>query len=103
MAANYDQRKSIDNAATEITSVNFAIRDQEGRRLFFRVKENIQFRKVFKDFCDKRNFDYEVMRFIYDGHYVNGKQTPKTLNIENGEEILATIQQTGGGVADINF
>ncbi|RDX72612.1 Small ubiquitin-related modifier 2, partial [Mucuna pruriens] len=76
---------------------------KEGRQLFFKVVQDLELVKVFKDFCDRRNMEYETVRFLYDGAHINGRQTPKMLNMENGAEIFAARQQLGGGVATLLY
>ena len=36
------------------------------------------------------------MRFLFDGGRLHEGQTPKELNMENGDEIDVVIEQTGG-------
>jgi small ubiquitin-related modifier len=36
------------------------------------------------------------VRFLFDGERLHENQTPKELNMENGDEIDVVIEQTGG-------
>jgi small ubiquitin-related modifier len=38
----------------------------------------------------------ENVRFLFDGDRLNDAQTPKELNMENGDEIDVVIEQVGG-------
>ena len=44
-----------------------------------------------------------MCRFIFDGERVKEDDTPESLEMENGDEIDAMVEQTGGGLsADLN-
>ncbi|KAL2343352.1 hypothetical protein Fmac_004637 [Flemingia macrophylla] len=91
------KRKSpADNSNNDIIHVNLSISFQDGHRLFFKVGEDLQFAKVFRDFCERKKLDYDTLKFIYDGTHVRGNQTPKMLNMEDGAEIFAARHQFGG-------
>ncbi|ESW28491.1 hypothetical protein PHAVU_003G291000 [Phaseolus vulgaris] len=81
------------------SDVDLSISFQDGNKLFFKVNQNLEFAKVFRDFCDRKKLEYETLKFIHEGTQVKGRQTPKMLNLENGAEIFAVRNQVGGGVA----
>ncbi|XP_027921839.1 small ubiquitin-related modifier 1-like [Vigna unguiculata] len=81
------------------TDVELSISFQDGNKLFFKVKQDLEFVKVFRDFCNRKKLEYETLKFIHEGTEVKGRQTPKMLNLENGAEIFAVRNQIGGGVA----
>ncbi|BAT74415.1 small ubiquitin-related modifier 1-like isoform X1 [Vigna umbellata] len=81
------------------TDVDLSISFQDGNKLFFKVKQNLEFFKVFRDFCNRKKLEYETLKFIHEGTEVKGRQTPKMLNLENGAEIFAVRSQVGGGVS----
>lgn len=37
------------------------------------------------------------VRFLFDGERLHETQTPKELNMENGDEIDVVVEQVGGG------
>ncbi|KAG5015376.1 hypothetical protein AAZX31_08G109100 [Glycine max] len=92
------KRKSPDdNEATDNIQINFSIIDQDGRHMYFKVNHNLELIKVFKDFCERKNLEYETMQFLCDGIHIKGKHTPKMLNMEDDAEIFAATHQVGGG------
>jgi small ubiquitin-related modifier len=38
------------------------------------------------------------VRFLFDGERLHENQTPKDLNMENGDEIDVVIEQVGGAI-----
>ncbi|CAJ1939144.1 unnamed protein product [Sphenostylis stenocarpa] len=94
------KRKSPSDDAC--TDVDLSISFQDGNKLFFKVKQDLEFVKVFRDFCDRKKLEYDTLKFIHDGTRIKGRQTPKMLNLENGAEIFAMRDQVGGGVAALD-
>ncbi|TKY59987.1 Small ubiquitin-related modifier 2 [Spatholobus suberectus] len=91
------KRKSPPDVPNDIIFMDLSIRFQDGRRLFFKVNQDLELSRVFRDFCDRKKLEYETLQFIYEGSHINGRQTPKMLNMENGAEIFAARHQLGGG------
>ncbi|KAK7400099.1 hypothetical protein VNO78_11299 [Psophocarpus tetragonolobus] len=87
-----------DDEVAHDLQINFSIIDQDGRHMYFKVHHDFELIKVFKDFCQRRNLEYEIMQFLYDGTHLKGNHTPKMLNMEDGAEIYAARHQLGGGV-----
>ncbi|XP_014492378.1 small ubiquitin-related modifier 1 [Vigna radiata var. radiata] len=81
------------------TDVELSISFQDGNKLFFKVKHDLEFFDVFRDFCNRKKLEFETLKFIHEGTEVKGRQTPKMLNLENGAEIFAVRSQVGGGVS----
>ncbi|XP_020215496.1 small ubiquitin-related modifier 1-like [Cajanus cajan] len=96
MATNGRVKRKSPPDDSDIIHVNLSISFQDGHRLFFKVNQDLQLIKVFREFCDRRNLDYDTLKFIYEGTQVRGNQTPKTLNMEDGAEIFAARHQFGG-------
>ncbi|XP_057420481.1 small ubiquitin-related modifier 1-like [Lotus japonicus] len=94
------KRKAPTEEAGPADYVHFSIKGQDGRQLFFKVNKEAKLFNAFSSYCERVNLEYETMQFLHDGQYVKGKrQTPKMLNLKNGDEIVAVRHQSGGGVA----
>ena len=47
-------------------------------------------------YCHREGLPVDGVRFLYDGERVNRDQTPEELDMQDGEEIDALVEQTGG-------
>lgn len=59
-------------------------------------------------YCQRQSVPLSLMqlnpgnvRFLFDGERLHEGQTPKELNMENGDEIDVVIEQTGGCDLDL--
>jgi small ubiquitin-related modifier len=78
-------------------SMNLRIKDQtNGQIIFFKIKQDILLSKVFEYFAKQRGYSLSLIRFYYDGKRLQGNVTPKMLKMKDGDEIDATVEQTGG-------
>jgi small ubiquitin-related modifier len=55
-----------------------------------------QSEKVFKAYADRKGVNESSMRFVLDGDVVKGDQTPKMLELEDGDQIDCMLEQVGG-------
>ncbi|PPQ67783.1 hypothetical protein CVT25_009087 [Psilocybe cyanescens] len=58
--------------------------------------------KVFNAFSKRLGLDENTLRFYFDEQRVRPEQTPAELNMEDGEELDATVEQEGGKCPDIS-
>ena len=47
-------------------------------------------------YCQREGLPADGVRFLYDGERVNRYQTPEELDMQDGDEIDALVEQTGG-------
>jgi small ubiquitin-related modifier len=47
-------------------------------------------------YCQREGLPVDGVRFLYDGERVNRDQTPEELDMQDGDEIDALVEQTGG-------
>ncbi|PON88687.1 Rad60/SUMO-like domain containing protein [Trema orientale] len=64
---------------------------------YFQIKINCPLFKLLKTFCRHQNVDYKTMQFLYNGKRIHPKQTPKSLNMKDGDQIDAISHIDGGG------
>jgi len=81
--------------ATE-APITLKVRDQSGEEMFFKVKKGTAMKKIMQAFADRKGMSLEVLRFTIDGTRVNAEDTPKMLEMEDGDQIDVLLQQLGG-------
>ena len=47
-------------------------------------------------YCQRQGLSANNVRFLFDGDRLHETQTPKELNMENGDEIDVLVEQVGG-------
>ena len=52
--------------------------------------------KVFNAYAQRRGVAAGSLRFLLDGTRVTGDQTPKMLELEDGDQVDAVLEQVGG-------
>ncbi|KAK4266642.1 hypothetical protein QN277_027532 [Acacia crassicarpa] len=80
----------------EYPSIIVKVASQDGRKLSFRIKRDTELIKLLLVFCERKEVSYRYMRFLYHGRRIRGKQTPRHLNMKDGDEIDAMTEQGGG-------
>ena len=76
--------------------ITLKVRDQSGEEMFFKVKKGTAMKKIMQAFADRKGVSLEVLRFTIDGTRVNAEDTPKMLEMEDGDQIDVLLQQLGG-------
>ena len=56
-----------------------------------------KFGKIFKAYAKKKGIQVQEMRFLFDGNRIHTDSTPKMLEMEDGDEVNAVLEQEGGG------
>lgn len=67
-----------------------------GNEVIFRVKPTIAMENIFKMYCNSRGVELNTIRFCIYGRRIKNNETPKSLNLEDGDEIDAFLPQEGG-------
>jgi|TARA_B110000208_G_C11490952_1_gene329542 small ubiquitin-related modifier len=62
----------------------------------FKVKKGTAMGKVMKAFASQHNFDLTSLKFIFDGVRITKEDTPKTLELEDGDQVDCFLEQVGG-------
>jgi small ubiquitin-related modifier len=65
----------------------------------FKIKRTTKMGKVFKAYAKVKGKSLEHLKFLLDGERVMPDQTPKMLEMEDGDQIDAFIEQVGGAPA----
>lgn len=52
--------------------------------------------KVFNAYAQKKGVDVKSIRFLIDGDRIDNDATPKTLELEDDDQIDCVLEQVGG-------
>ncbi|XP_015602531.1 small ubiquitin-related modifier 3 isoform X2 [Cephus cinctus] len=90
-----DEKKE---AKTEPEHINLKVLGQDNAVVQFKIKKHTPLRKLMNAYCDRVGLAIAAVRFRFDGQPINEKDTPTTLEMEEGDTIEVYQQQTGGHV-----
>ena len=77
-------------------TLQIGIRNPNGEVTKFKVKNTTKMGKVMAAYASKNNLDINTIKFILDGERVEKDDTPKTLELEEGDSIDHFQEQVGG-------
>ena len=60
------------------------------------MKKTTPMSKIFDAYCKKHGIHTKNIRFMFDGIRINAAETPKMLELTDGDQIDAMIEQEGG-------
>lgn len=80
----------------ENDKISFRIVAQDGGEVFFKVRQQTPFIKVFNAYYEKKGLNASTTRFLFDGQRINDGDTPESLGMQDDDVIDALLQQTGG-------
>ena len=69
---------------------------QNGEETQFKIKKTTKMGKVFKAYAERKGISQSTLRFLLDGERVADDQTAKMLELEDGDQIDAVLEQVGG-------
>lgn len=76
--------------------MNVKVKDQQENETVFKIKSTTKLGKVFKSYGERCSVDIRYVRFLFHGIRVQDTETPESLEMEDGAEIQAMIEQQGG-------
>lgn len=80
--------------------MKISVVSQDGQVIEFKIKKTTPFRKLMSAYCDRTKLAQNTVRFTFDGSRINDIDTPKSMDMEDGDTIEVFTQQTGGSSAD---
>lgn len=80
--------------------ITLRVRDQTGEETVFKIKKTTKMSKVFSAYAQRKGVDSNSLRFLLDGERITDDQTPKTLELENDDQIDCVLEQLGGSDLD---
>ena len=76
--------------------LNLKVVGQDGQVIQFKIKRITPFRKLMHAYCDRTKVAQNTVRFTFDGSRINDTDTPRSMDMEDGDTIEVFTQQTGG-------
>ena len=75
--------------------LDLKVSDSHGALTHFKVKKTTKFRKILTAYASKAGIEERAIRLMVDGERVNLEQCPGDLDMENGDQIDAMVEQQG--------
>lgn len=69
---------------------------QDRSEVHFKVKMSTNLAKVKKSYAERQGVPLESLRFMFEGNRISDDETPKKLEMQNGDIIEVYQEQTGG-------
>ena len=63
--------------------------------VFFKVKRTTKMEKVFNTYAMRKGVNQGVFKFYLDGTRINADETPQTLDLEDQDQIICYLEQSG--------
>lgn len=87
---------SEEGSSSDSEQLNLKVIGQDGQVVQFKIKRNTPLRKLMNAYCDRARLVASTVRFTFDGCRINETDTPKSMDMEDGDTIEIFMQQTGG-------
>ena len=91
---------SADEGETEY--IKLKVVGQDSNEIHFRVKMTTTMAKLKKSYSERVGAPIASLRFLFDGKRINDKETPKSLEMEEGGVIEVFRKQIGGDYIFLN-
>lgn len=78
------------------STITLVVVPQDQDRITFKVRKNGPLKKVFDAYAKHAGIQSHQIRYMYDGKNVGYEDTPKLLEMVDGDEMQVFVQQTGG-------
>ena len=69
---------------------------QDGNIVQFKIKKHTALKKLMATYCERAGLAQQTIRFSFDGTRINESDSPKSLDMEDGDTIEVFQQQSGG-------
>ncbi|XP_023324837.1 small ubiquitin-related modifier 3 [Eurytemora carolleeae] len=76
--------------------INLKVMGQDGNIVQFKIKKHTALKKLMSTYCERAGLALQTIRFSFDGTRINESDTPKSLEMEDGDTIEVFQQQSGG-------
>ncbi len=70
--------------------------EKTGEETFFKIKKTTKMSKVFSTYAQRKGVQVNSLRFLLDGERINDTDTPKTLELEDNDQVDCMLEQVGG-------
>jgi len=91
------RRRVKEDGGGDVASVRLAIRikDGNGEETQFRISRSTKMGKIFKAYAERKGISPSALRFLVDGEDVEHYETAQSLELEDGDQIDAVLNQRG--------
>jgi len=69
---------------------------QTGEETFFKIRKHTKMSKVFDTYAQRKGVQATSLRFMVDGERIDDNHTPKSLELDDQDQIDCMLEQTGG-------
>ena len=69
---------------------------QTGEETYFKIKTSTRMQKVFHTYATRKGVLESSLRFLLDGDRIKPDDTPKTLELDDQDQIDCMLEQSGG-------
>ncbi|KAL0843795.1 hypothetical protein Bca101_017041 [Brassica carinata] len=90
-ATQEDDKKPVDEGEARII---LKVKIVDGYEVIFRMQRSAQLKKLMNAFCDRNFVDFDSIIFLFDGRPLRAEQTPDELDMKDGDEIEAMLNQS---------
>ncbi|CAK9435481.1 uncharacterized protein LODBEIA_P02080 [Lodderomyces beijingensis] len=90
---NGDDEKKVSEGAPR--HINLKVTDNN-TDIFFKIKDTTQLKRLMEAFAKRLGCNVDSLRFMADGVRVEAENTPRDLDLEDGDVIEAHREQIGG-------
>jgi small ubiquitin-related modifier len=88
--------EDVKPAMGEEAAITIKVREPTGEEIAFKVKKTTKMQKIIDAYANRKGVAVNALRFLLDGNRINADDTPKTLELEDGDQIDVRVEQTGG-------
>merc|ERR1719146_540763 len=79
--------------------LQLTIKGNDNDKVYFKVTKTTKLKKLMDAYCGRLGVQAESVRFMFDGDRLNPESSAEDAGMEDGDEIDAMVEQTGGGRA----
>lgn len=76
--------------------INIRVMDQRSGEVEFKLRKTTPFSKLFAAYAERQALLPNTLRYLFDGNRLRGEQTPKSVDMEEGDMVDAVVAQVGG-------
>mmetsp|Transcript_23505 Transcript_23505/g.52090 ORF Transcript_23505/g.52090 Transcript_23505/m.52090 type:complete len:108 (-) Transcript_23505:311-634(-) len=76
--------------------ITIRVRDQTGEETYFKIKKTTKMSKVFATYAQRKGVEASSLRFLLDGERISEDSTPRSLELDDQDQIDCMLEQTGG-------
>lgn len=78
--------------------IKLKVLGNDSNEIHFRVKMSTQMYKLKRSYSEKAGVQLAGLRFLFDGRRISDEDTPKSLEMEDGDVIEVYQEQSGGAI-----